>query len=86
MSLREKIQTHLEYRRTLKNSYSYLGPEVSGAEESNKRVPNKHELVRRHNETLPPGHKNPWRLVSLNATEKGVDGVGQGGEVSQALG
>lgn len=42
--------------------------------------------MRRHNEILPPGNKDPRRLVPLNATEQGVDGVRQAGEVRQALG
>lgn len=65
---------------------AHLCPEVSGAEKTSKRVPDENKLMRRHNETLPSGNKDPRRLVPLHATEQGVDGVSQAGEVRQALG
>ena len=66
-------------------SSTHLGPEVSRAEKAGQRVPDEHQLVRRHDETLPSGDENARRLVALNAAEEHVDGVGQAGEVSEAL-
>lgn len=65
---------------------THLCPEVSGAEETSKRVSDKNKLVRRHNQTLSSGNKDPRRLVPLHATEQGVDGISQAGEMRQALG
>lgn len=63
-----------------------LGPEVGRAEKAGERVPNKHQLVRRHNETLSSGDEDAGRLVPLHAAEEHIDGVCQAGEVSEALG
>lgn len=64
----------------------YLGPEVGGGEEAGERVPDKHQLVRRHDEALPPGDEDARRLVALHAAEEHVYGVRQAGEVSETLG
>lgn len=64
---------------------AYLGPEVGRAEKAGQRVADEHQLVRRHDETLPSGDEDARRLVALNAAEEHVDGVGQAGEVSEAL-
>lgn len=64
---------------------TYLGPEVGRGEKAGERVPNKHQFVRCHNETLSSGDKDAGRLVPLHAAEEHVDGVCQAGEVSEAL-
>lgn len=64
---------------------AYLGPEVCRGEKAGERVPNEHQLVCRHNETLPSGDEDAGRLVPLHAAEEHVDGIRQAGEVSEAL-
>lgn len=64
---------------------TYLGPEVGRGEKAGERVPNKHQLVCRHNETLSSGDEDAGRLVPLHAAEQHIDGVCQAGEVSEAL-
>lgn len=67
-------------------SYSvYLGPQVGRGKKAGQRVPDEHQLVRRHNETLASGHEDAWRLVALNAAEEHIDGIRQAREVSEAL-
>lgn len=63
----------------------HLGPQVSRGKKAGQRVPDEHQLVRRHDETLAPGHEDARRLVALHAAEEHVDGVRQAGEVSEAL-
>lgn len=63
----------------------HLGPEVGRCEKAGERVPDEHQLVRRHDETLSPGDEDARRLVPLHAAEEHVDGVRQAGEVSEAL-
>lgn len=65
--------------------FAYLGPEVGRGEKAGERVPDEHELVRRHDETLPSGDEDAGRLVPLDAAEEHVDGVCQAGQVSEAL-
>lgn len=63
----------------------HLGPQVSGGKKAGQRVTDEHQLVRRDDKTLAPGHEDARRLVSLYAAEEHVDGVRQAGEVSEAL-
>lgn len=70
----------------MKTRSTHLSPEVGGAEEAGERVADEDQLVRRHDEALAPGHEDAGRLVALHAAEEHVDGVGQAGEVGQALG
>lgn len=50
-----------------------------------ERVPNEHEFVRAQNDEFAVRHEDPRGLRGVDTTEKGIDGVQEGAEVSLAL-
>jgi len=48
---------------------THLGPDAGGGEKAGERVPNEHQFVCRHDETLSPGYEDARRLVALHAAE-----------------
>lgn len=64
---------------------AYFGPQVSRGEKTGQRVPDEHQLVCRHNETLPSGDEDARRLVPLHAAEEHINGICQAREVCKAL-
>lgn len=64
---------------------SHVGPHLRGLSLARKCVPNEDQLVRTQNNKLAVRHEDLGRLVGVDGGEKGIDGVGDGGDVLLTL-
>lgn len=64
---------------------SHLGSHLRSLGLSRERVADEHQFVRAEDDELAVGHENLGRLIGVDGSEEGVDGVGDGGDVLLAL-